>query len=56
MFSAESIIRDFFGQFQAFFNRQSFVLFEMIVLSLLTRYYQASSLVQVWRWQDYSKH
>ena len=56
MFSAENIIREFFSQFQAFFNKQSFVLFEMIVLSLLTRYYQDASLVQVWRWQDYSKH
>lgn len=56
MFSAEGIIRDFFSQFQGFFNKQSFALFEIIVLTLLARYYQDASLVQVWRWQDYSKH
>jgi len=56
MAPVEVVIVEFLAAFQPFFSKPSFVLFDMIVRTFLTRLCADASLVQAWRWMQGLKH
>lgn len=50
------VLKDFLNHFQPFFTAPSFLLFEMIIYTYLSRLCVDASLVQVWRWRRMAKH
>ena len=56
MFTLFEFIKALLLEFRGCFTSPSFLLFEMIVLTFLSRICSDASLVQVWRWQHLAKH
>jgi len=56
MTPVDVVLNDFFAHFQPIFTAPSFLLFEMIVHTYLSRLCIDASLVQVWRWKEMVKH
>ena len=50
------VINDFLAHFQPIFTAPSFLLFEMIIYTYLSRLCIDASLVQVWRWKQMTSH
>ena len=56
MTPVDVVLKDFLAHFQPIFTAPSFLLFEMIVYTYLSRLCIDASLVQVWRWKEMVKH
>ncbi|MBN1899972.1 transposase [Candidatus Sumerlaeota bacterium] len=56
MAPVDVVLKDFLAHFQHVFTAPSFLLFEMIIYTYLSRLCVDASLVQVWRWRDTIKH